>query len=441
MAFNFKRREVKIEDIADANKASLKHIYVLLKRIADTSKRTEKEQIIKENQDVPNFKDVVMYALDPFKMFHLTSIVSSKGLATVAKVDNLPEPTIENIFKKLDSLADANGASMQDRTELSWLASADDETKKVINFILAKDLKCGAGVKTFRKFFPEIPNHEVALCDKDLEKFKTYCDNDPSLVLVSDKLDGVRTWAFFEKGQVRYLSRNGKDYTNFSCFGEEATRVINFISEVLGCDPSRIVLDGESIGASRDFEAFVGNARKQEGADTADFEYHIFDFFCKDIPHLPLYQRLDILGRNFIHEEFRKLRMVQHGKLTHWGDIDRLLENALTRGEEGLVLKHRKDPYTFGRSRSWCKVKKRETVDLPVLRVIEGEGKYEGVLGALVCEFEGKEVKVGSGFTDAQRIEFMTNPPKMVEVYFQNQTGKGSLRFPIFIRDRFDKEE
>ena len=441
MAFSFKRREVKIEDIADAKKASLKHIYVLLKRIADTSKRTEKEQIIKENQDVPNFKDVVMYALDPFKMFHLTSIVSSKGLATVAKVDNLPEPTIENIFKKLDSLADANGASMQDRTELSWLASADDETKKVVNFILAKDLKCGAGVKTFRKFFPEIPNHEVALCDKDLEKFKDYCDNDPSVVLVSDKLDGVRTWAFFEKGQVRYLSRNGKDYANFSCFGEEATRLINFISEVLGCDPSRIVLDGESIGASRDFEAFVGNARKQEGADTADFEYHVFDFFCKDMPHLPLYQRLDILGRNFIHEKFRKLRMVQHSKLTHWGDIDRLLEDALNRGEEGLVLKHRKDPYTFGRSRSWCKVKKRETVDLPVLRVIEGEGKYEGVLGALVCEYNGKEVKVGSGYTDAQRIEFMTNPPKMVEVYFQNQTGKGSLRFPIFIRDRFDKEE
>ena len=441
MAFSFKRREVKIEDIADAKKASLKHIYVLLKRIADTSKRTEKEQIIKENQDVPNFKDVVMYALDPFKMFHLTSIVSSKGLATVAKVDNLPEPTIENIFKKLDSLADANGASMQDRTELSWLASADDETKKVVNFILAKDLKCGAGVKTFRKFFPEIPNHEVALCDKDLEKFKDYCDNDPSVVLVSDKLDGVRTWAYIEKGNVRYLSRNGKDYTNFSCFDDDVTLLINSIAKVYGYDPERIVIDGESIGKNRDFEEFVGNARKQEEADTSNFEYHVFDFFYKDNPSLPLYHRLDILKNIFLTSNFDKLRRVKHHTLLHWDDIDKLLEDALDRGEEGLVLKHRKDPYTFGRSRSWCKVKKRETVDLPVLRVIEGEGKYEGVLGALVCEYNGKEVKVGSGYTDAQRIEFMTNPPKMVEVYFQNQTGKGSLRFPIFIRDRFDKEE
>ena len=441
MAFTFKRREVKIEDIADANKASLKHIYVLLQRIAGTSKRTEKEQIIKENQDAPNFKDVVMYALDPFKMFHLTSILSSKGLGTVAKMQNLREPTIENIFKKLDELADAKGATMEDRTELSWLASADEETKKVVNFILDKDLKCGAGVKTFRKFFPEIPNHEVALCDKDLEKFKVYCDNDPSLVLVSDKLDGVRTWAFTEKGTVRYLSRNGKDYTNFSCFGDEATVAINYISQILFCDPSCIILDGEAIGASRDFEAFVGNARKQEGADTADFEYHVFDFFCKDRTDMPLRERLDLLTTMFEQHEFCKLRMVSHRKLLHWCDIDRLLEDALQRGEEGLVLKNRKDPYTFGRSRSWCKVKKRETVDLPVLRVIEGEGKYEGVLGALVCEYNGTEVKVGSGYTDAQRIEFMTNPPKMVEVYFQNQTGKGSLRFPIFIRDRFDKEE
>lgn len=441
MAFNFKRREVKIEDIADANKASLKHIYVLLKRIADTNKRTEKEQIIKENQDVPNFKDVVMYALDPFKMFHLTSIVSSKGLATVAKVDNLPEPTIENIFKKLDSLADANGASMQDRTELSWLASADDETKKVINFILAKDLKCGAGVKTFRKFFPEIPNHEVALCDKDLEKFKTYCDNDPSLVLVSDKLDGVRTWAFIDKSEVRYLSRNGKDYGNFSCFNMGVEILINELSEILGYNYSRFAIDGEAIGKQRDFETFVGNARKQEGADTTDFEYHVFDFFCKDYPDMPLSNRLSLLEAIFEQHDLHQLRLVSHSKLLHWSDIDILLEDALKRGEEGLVLKNRKDPYTFGCSCSWCKVKKRETVDLPVLHVIEGEGKYEGVLGALVCEYEGKEVKVGSGFTDAQRIKFMTNPPKMVEVYFQNQTGKGSLRFPIFIRDRFDKEE
>lgn len=440
MAFSFKRREVKIADIADG-KASLKHIYVLLDRIASTSKRTEKEQIIKENQDVPNFKDVVMYALDPFKMFHLTSIVSSKGLGTVARVQNLPEPTIENIFKKLDELADAKGATMEDRTELSWLASADEETKKVVNFILDKDLKCGAGVKTFRKFFPEIPNHEVALCDKDLEKFKTYCDNDPSLVLVSDKLDGVRTWAFIDKSEVRYLSRNGKDYTNFSCFGDDVAVAIDYISQILFCDPSRIILDGEAIGASRDFEAFVGNARKQEGAETADFEYHVFDFFCKDYPDMPLHKRLGVLEAFFEQYGVRKLRMVSHRKLLHWSDIDILLEDALKRGEEGLVLKNRKDPYTFGRSRSWCKVKKRETVDLPVLRVIEGEGKYEGVLGALVCEYNGTEVKVGSGYTDAQRIEFMTNPPKMVEVYFQNQTGKGSLRFPIFVRDRFDKEE
>ena len=154
-----------------------------------------------------------------------------------------------------------------------------------------------------------------------------------------------------------------------------------------------------------------------------------------------MYHRLDILKNIFLTSNFDKLRRVKHHTLLHWDDIDKLLEDALDRGEEGLVLKHRKDPYTFGRSRSWCKVKKRETVDLPVLRVIEGEGKYEGVLGALVCEYNGKEVKVGSGYTDAQRIEFMTNPPKMVEVYFQNQTGKGSLRFPIFIRDRFDKEE
>jgi DNA ligase-1 len=60
-------------------------------------------------------------------------------------------------------------------------------------------------------------------------------------------------------------------------------------------------------------------------------------------------------------------------------------------------------------------------------------------MGALLCNYEGHEVKVGTGFSDVEREEFMERPPAMIEVKFQEKTKAGSLRFPAFIRVREDK--
>lgn len=443
MAFSFKRREPTISDICKANTGSLKHIYAIIDKIAATRSRNEKEVIIQENKDIPYFEKVVTYALDPFKMFHITSIIDTKGTVTATAINSFKykEPNLDNLFNKLDDLWKAKGATANDRLELSWLASVDAETRKVVKCIVSKDMKCGAGIKTFRKVFPSLPKHDIMLCYDELEKFKEYCGNDPSKVLVSDKLDGVRTWAFFTDDgcSIRYMSRNGHDYENFSCFDNEVMSLINMIAKQLNVPNTSVIIDGEAIGDDREFEAFSGGTRRQKDVDSSLFRYKVFDFTCKDDVFRPLSYRTTILGGLLATRLFHRLSYVKHTPLSSWEDIPALLDDAIARGEEGLVLKYADDDYIYDRSRSWCKVKKRETVDLEVIRVVEGTGKYEGVMGALVCDYNGKEVAVGSGYTDEQRKEYMVNPPKMIEVFFQNKTNKGSLRFPIFVRNRFDK--
>ena len=77
--------------------------------------------------------------------------------------------------------------------------------------------------------------------------------------------------------------------------------------------------------------------------------------------------------------------------------------------------------------------------------------KYEGMLGALVCSgvIDGKyiETEVGTGFTDEQRNEFWLNKDvligRLAEIKFQeissDATGKFSLRFPVFLKFKFDR--
>jgi DNA ligase-1 len=111
-----------------------------------------------------------------------------------------------------------------------------------------------------------------------------------------------------------------------------------------------------------------------------------------------------------------------------------------------------KDPhasYKTKRSDAWLKIKPFITTDLEIVAVEEGEGKFVGTLGALVCEGEDQgrkiRVNVGSGFSEAQRAEIWAARKQMlgrvVEIkgdaltMDQNQ-DTWSLRFPVFMQFR-----
>lgn len=118
---------------------------------------------------------------------------------------------------------------------------------------------------------------------------------------------------------------------------------------------------------------------------------------------------------------------------------------------EGIMI-NRDSMYQFKRTSELLKYKKFNTIDLEVIGFQEGTGKYEGVLGALVCKMGSNTVYVGSGFTDEQRYEIWEYQDallyKLVEVKYKDmtynkETGLRSLQFPVFMgfRNTTDKVE
>ena len=125
----------------------------------------------------------------------------------------------------------------------------------------------------------------------------------------------------------------------------------------------------------------------------------------------------------------------------HWQAI---AENQWALGREGIVMKDMNAEYAPGsRIGSLLKIKEELTLDMEVIDVVEGEGKYEGMLGAMrVRESNGQEHLV-SGMTDAQRVEWWARPymirGKVVEIKAMKRLANGSLREPRFKAIRHDK--
>lgn len=117
----------------------------------------------------------------------------------------------------------------------------------------------------------------------------------------------------------------------------------------------------------------------------------------------------------------------------------------LGKGFEGIMLKYANSNYVCKRNKNWLKLKPINEMDCKVVGLIEGAGKYEGILGAIeVITEDGERCEVGSGLTDEDRKRFWDDKSlvfgKTVEVEYQEKTPDKKLRFPVFSRLRLDKD-
>lgn len=412
---------------------SLKLILDSLNEIKSQSSRSVKENLLKKHlKETDNFEWVLRFAYHPYMHFNISSIQFKKP----SLLESAMSRNTESLKKALESLSNQKGATDDDRSQLAYLASMDKETVEVVNRILKKDLRCGIGIKTVQKHI-DIPAHNVMLCIDDKEKFLKAAAGWEN-VCYSVKKDGVRTWAVVNSDNtVKYFARSGNEIHNFKVFNQ------NLIEWAMKLDDMYrigypVTFDGEVIDKTGDFDKVMQQLHRLEGQNPWNFKFLIFDLVVENVSLIDRIEMLDVAFPDH-HKGPEMVDLLLHFNLDNEQHLLEVMEVMKKKGEEGIVMKDLNSPYEFKRSNYWCKVKHMSTIDLPVLSVEQGTGKYNAVMGALVCDFMGKEVRVGSGYSDAQRHYFYDNPPKMIEVKYQAITKDGSLRFPIFVRARNDK--
>src|SRR6056297_1536630 len=269
---------------------SLSNVLYILDEIGSESSRIGKEEIIKNNCNNANFKKVVQYALNPFSKYNTKKIEYYNSLQEEF-VKEYMDDSHNNIFQMLDYLCEKRGATDEEIEWLSAFASYDEETVEVVKRIINKDLRCGASIKTFRKFFPDLPEFGVMLCKKEVDKFLKLCNHDMKKAVYSIKMNGVRCLA--DNGV--YLSRKGKEYPNFNIFDQELQKFDEIGEQLIPSifQNQPVVKDGEVMAVGekkRTFQKLMKQIRRLSEIDNTYFKFHIFDLALDNLKFIDRYK-------------------------------------------------------------------------------------------------------------------------------------------------------
>lgn len=280
------------------------------------------------------------------------------------------------------------------------------------------------------------------------------------------KWDGIRAMISIDDGEIRIRSRNQHDIS--AQFPEllipnEAFRVTNalFDAEIVCFDA-----DGKP-----DFKRVVNRLRHTNERTIARAQ-------ARHPAHCYLFDCLYLDGRALVRDPLVRRRdwlldVVKRDTPYRVGDVvddgQAFFKAVKSMGLEGIVAKDPSSPYQPGkRSRSWIKVKVRDSTDCVILGYTIGKGDRSTGFGALqIAEKDGESLiyrgKVGTGFTMAEmksilsklnKIRKVERPidekpvddaettwiePKLYcEVQYASLTKNGTYREPVFLRLRPD---
>lgn len=239
---------------------------------------------------------------------------------------------------------------------------------------------------------------------------------DPAGYLVSEKYDGVR--ALWDGRTLRFRS------------GLPIAAPADFVARL-----PAVPLDGELwLGRGR-FEALSGLVCRQmpDVAAWRQLRYMVFELPGTGGSFALRARRIATLAK---HSGWPQLQAVDQQVLDSPQALQRLLDEVVAAGGEGLML-HRADaPYETGRSASLLKLKPLHDAEALVIGHVAGRGRHAGRMGALrVRSAAGVDFLLGTGFSDAER-ESTPPPGSWVTFTHRGVTADGAPRFASFLRVR-----
>lgn len=422
--------------------------------LQETDSRVEKLQIIYDiDNEVKDDFTYILEILDGRRPLGYTFIAQYIG--DMSEEDEQQELTFKQYIEPLwlpSKYNDFSRASCQAAMRL--VKYFNDFIEPIVN----RTLRLGIGKSVLQK---EVTSPMLA---KKFDADKIVYDK--LGYYITEKLDGNRCIAMYDGNQWNFISRNGKPMS------------VTF--DMTGL-PTTYIYDGEVISPKQNertkaFEKAILNPYTyNEYVDTMsnsdDFQFTSGLINCKTLDKELVYNIFDVVNYNGNYCERRQLlssfniksnnvRILKVLKTCHGKDelaytTGNLLDFITRHGGEGIMINLGSGEYVQNRCNVLLKYKTVQTMDMRVIDIEPGDGKYLGMVGALVCECElpnGDKVscKVGTGLNDHQRMFWAKNKDKIlgkiVEVaYFSlSKTGvpgniRYSLRFPRLKCIRQDK--
>lgn len=327
------------------------------------------------------------------------------------------------------------------------------EDQEILCSIIDRNLKIGLSKDTFAKLDgTSTPNKFEVTLAVNLDKAKNVDPIDGTFY-ASRKCDGVRCIGVCHKENdettIKFLSRSGKEFTTLD---HVKPALVWYLRDLPNGD---YVTDGELCKVDKngdeDFQAIVKEIKRKDYT-IADPCYQMFDFCTLDefnnvSTSENFTKRFEQMQQMISGNKFNEIKLLKQELIKSQDDFDRWTKYVEDGNWEGFML--RKDvPFETGRTKNLLKVKKFDDMEFVVedLEIAEmttaepgiGNVTYTGVK-ALLVEYKGNIVRVGSGLTKEQRIGWKEDPKKIVGKtitvqYFEetkNQNGAFSLRFPI----------
>jgi ATP-dependent DNA ligase len=393
----------------------------LLTQLRNTNSPLQKVALL-QVADTPELRELLTLTYDPMITYGIVEFSETTLNPRGSNGLELITPLLKSL-----SIRELSGNIAERECRLVSMALNPDWAE-ILRLILRRDLRCGVSVKTVNSAFPGlIKSFEVMRAHKYAPCEGKY--------YMEPKLDGLRCIAIVKGESVKFYSRNGKEFTTVKHLEKSLL--------AQGVELGDRVFDGELKNGN--FNSSISAVKRDTPLKLKD----LTRFYCWEM--LPIYE----FPKSPIPYEERRNRLMKYASSSDNFEIvssyptfdhhqrNDLYSHFLSQGHEGAIVKNPQGLYVPKRSKDWMKMKVVEDADLEVFELIEGEGKYQGMLGAAVVYFNGVRVFVGSGFSDEERRDFWNNPDqimsKTIEIQYHEVTPDGSLRHPRFIKVRFDK--
>ena len=415
-------------------KENLKELQEFVTKMKSTSSLLEKKVIIGNIKNNEFITKALNYTYDPYKKYYVTSKTCMKNF-------NLRDSNYihDTVFELLDDLNDRTYTGHDAIAMVNAFINMNEEYEDLIFSIIDRNMELRASASVINKVIPNcIPTFDVALATKYEPKF---CDFETEEWLASRKLDGVRCIIRKEGDKVTAYSRQGNEFTTIQ-------KVLDDVKLMSG----DFVLDGEIClmdeNGNEDFQGIMKQIKRKD--HTIDNpKYVIFDYlslkeFDTKEGDIKLSERIEELKGEIYHDGYYDtLSILEQDFVQDEANLGYRIEEAQRKGYEGIMLR-KNVGYEGKRSKNLLKCKKFFDAEYEVLdvdfdthRIIrDGKEVKEKMLSQVWIEHKGYKVAVGSGWNQAQRLQYVDGSivGKTITVqYFEetkNQEGGISLRFP-----------